>query len=147
MTGMTITARFDVATARRSQMVDITDRIAQLAQQHDVADGYALVYVPHTTAGLTIQENADPDVQHDLLAKLDQLIPKSEPFYRHAEGNSDSHLKTVLVGTSQHVLIEKARLLLGRWQGIYLCEFDGPRTRQVLCKLVDLSHRPRAELD
>src|SRR5687767_2630497 len=147
MTGPTLIERFKIETRQRSQMVDITARIAQLAQRHDVRDGYAIVFVPHTTAGITIQENADPDVQHDLLAKLEQLVPKREPFYRHAEGNSDSHLKAVMVGTSQHVLIEERKLLLGQWQGIYLCEFDGPRRRQVICRLVDLTRMPRVEGD
>ena len=141
------TDRIEVATQQRCQLVEITSQIEQLARRRDVQDGFVVIYVPHTTAGVTIQENADPDVQHDLLAKLEQLVPKQEAFYRHAEGNSDSHLKAVLVGTSQMVLIEERRLVLGRWQGIYLCEFDGPRTREVICKFVDLTRRPRPELD
>ena len=147
MNGPTLIERFEIETQQRSQMLDITARIAQLAQRHDVKDGYAIVFVPHTTAGATIQENADPDVQHDLLAKLDQLIPRRETFYRHAEGNSDAHLKTAFVGTSQHVLIQERKLLLGQWQGLYLCEFDGPRRRQVICRLVDLTRMPRVEGD
>lgn len=123
-----------VRTQRRSQMVDITDQVQQACG--DIADGYVIVYVPHTTAGVTIQENADPDVQHDLLRKLDTLVPKHESYYQHAEGNSDSHLKTAMVGNSATVLIEKGRLVLGTWQGIYLCEFDGPRTREVVVKRV-----------
>lgn len=125
---------FQVRTHRRSQMLDITDEVARHCD--GVASGYAIVFVPHTTAGITIQENADPDVQHDLLKKLDALVPKEEAYYRHAEGNSDSHLKTAMVGNSVTVLIESGRLVLGRWQGIYLCEFDGPRTREVLVKVI-----------
>ncbi|QOV92124.1 secondary thiamine-phosphate synthase enzyme YjbQ [Humisphaera borealis] len=123
-----------VRTQRRSQMVEITDEVARLCD--DIESGYVIVYVPHTTAGVTIQENADPDVQHDLLRKLDELVPKKESYYRHSEGNSDSHLKTAMVGNSVTVLIEAGRMLLGQWQGIYLCEFDGPRTREVMVKRV-----------
>ena len=141
------TERLRVETTRRNEMVEITDQVARLANKFDVEDGYVLVYVPHTTAGVTIQENADPDVKHDLLAKLEQLVPHKEAFYRHAEGNSDSHLKAVLVGSSQHVLIEQRRLVLGQWQGIYLCEFDGPRRREIICKFVDLSRSPRGRTD
>lgn len=123
-----------VRTHRRSQMVEITDDVERVCA--GVASGYVIVCVPHTTAGVTIQENADPDVQHDLLRKLDTLVPKEEAYYRHGEGNSDSHLKTAMVGNSVTVLIEKNRLVLGRWQGIYLCEFDGPRSREVIVKTV-----------
>jgi secondary thiamine-phosphate synthase enzyme len=125
----------DVQTRARSQMLDIT-RLVEKAALKDIANGYVIVYVPHTTAGITIQENADPDVQHDLLRKLDDLVPKQERYYQHAEGNSDSHLKTAMVGSSATVLIENGELILGRWQGIYLCEFDGPRERQVIVKPV-----------
>lgn len=94
-----------------------------------------MVYVPHTTAGITIQENADPDVVHDILLWLKQHIPKSFPGFRHAEGNSDSHIQASLFGSSVTVLIENGRLVFGTWQGIYLCEFDGPRTRSVLVQI------------
>ena len=122
-----------VPTQARSQMVDVTQQVAKLCVPA-VASGFVIVYVPHTTAGVTIQENADPDVQHDLLKKLDALVPHREAYYRHGEGNSDSHLKTAMVGNSVTVLIEDGRLVLGRWQGIYLCEFDGPRQREVVVK-------------
>ena len=134
-----MTRRFSVNTRDRSEMIDVTDEVARFARELEIEDGFVIVFVPHTTAGTTIQENADSDVQHDLLKKLDQLVPKEEPFYLHAEGNSDSHLKTSMVGTSQTLLIEKGRLTLGRWQGIYLCEFDGPRQREVICKYCDLT--------
>lgn len=123
-----------VRTQRRSHMVEITDEVQRRCT--DIASGFAIVYVPHTTAGVTIQENADPDVQHDLLKKLDMLVPKHEPFYRHSEGNSDSHLKTAMIGNSAMVLIDAGKLILGQWQGIYLCEFDGPRSRQVMVRYV-----------
>ena len=127
-----------VNTAARNQMLDITARIASLVQQRGMKDGYTIVFVPHTTAACTIQENADPDVQHDLLIKLEQLVPHIETYYQHDEGNSDSHVKTAMVGNSVTVLIENGRLVLGRWQAIYLMEFDGPRERRVMVKLVDL---------
>jgi len=126
-------------THSRSEMIDVTDLVRKLAAQKGVRDGFVIVYVPHTTAAITINENADPDVQHDLLAKLQALIPKSEPYYQHGEGNSDSHIKTSLVGQSVTVLIEDGRLVLGRWQGIFFCEFDGPRQRDLILKFVDLA--------
>jgi secondary thiamine-phosphate synthase enzyme len=128
-----------VKTKQRSQIVDITDVVRQRARKHNVRDGMAIVYVPHTTAGVTINENYDPDVKRDLLAKLDELIPKRESYYEHAEGNSDGHLKTALVGNSATVLIEQGKLVLGQWQGIYFCEFDGPRDREVFVKVVDFN--------
>src|SRR5438105_4207393 len=109
-----------VNTAARNQMIDITARVAALVQQRAVKDGYVIVYIPHTTAACTIQENADPDVQSDLLTKLEKLVPQIETYYQHDEGNSDAHVKTTMVGNSVMVLIENGRLVLGRWQGIYL---------------------------
>lgn len=129
------TLKFKVATQSRSQMVEITQTVSQLLSRQNVDDGVVIVYSPHTTAGVTIQENADPAVKSDLLAKLDALIPKSEPYYKHAEGNSDSHLKTVLTGNSVQLIVERGKLLLGQWQGVYLCEFDGPREREVWVKV------------
>jgi secondary thiamine-phosphate synthase enzyme len=127
-----------VNTAARAQMIDVTARVAGYVQQRQVKDGYVIVFVPHTTAACTIQENADPDVQSDLLAKLEKLVPQMETYYQHDEGNSDAHVKTAMVGNSVMVLIENGRLVLGRWQGIYLVEFDGPRERRVMLKVVDL---------
>ena len=132
-----------VKTKQRSQIVDITDVVRQRVKKHNVRDGIAMVYVPHTTAAVTINENYDPDVKHDLLKKLDELIPKRESYYQHGEGNSDSHLKTAIVGNSATVLIEQGRLVLGQWQGIYFCEFDGPRDREVFVKVVDFN--PKAD--
>ncbi len=126
-----------VPTHHRNQMIDVTDLIRHSASRHGIQFGMAIVYVPHTTAAVTINENADPDVKSDLLHKLEKLIPKEESFYRHNEGNSDSHLKASLTGNSVTVLIEQGRLVLGRWQAIYFCEFDGPRKRELNVKLLD----------
>ena len=127
-----------VNTAVRNQMIDITARVGGLVQQRGVKDGYVIIFVPHTTAACTIQENADPDVQSDLLIKLEKLMPQMETYYQHDEGNSDAHVKTAMIGNSVMVLIEHGKLVLGRWQGIYLMEFDGPRERRVTIKIIDL---------
>jgi secondary thiamine-phosphate synthase enzyme len=126
-----------VKTSQRSQIVDVTAAVKRIVRQHHVRDGMAIVYVPHTTAAVTINENYDPDVKHDLLKKLDMLVPKHESYYQHGEGNSDSHVKTAMVGNSATVLIEHGELVLGQWQGIYFCEFDGPREREMFVKLVE----------
>lgn len=126
--------RHTVQSRDRCELIDITDIVQAAVDAAAVKEGLAVVYVPHTTAAVTINENADPDVQHDLLAKLQALIPKEEGFYRHGEGNSDSHLKASLVGSSVTILISGGSLVLGRWQGVYFCEFDGPRRREVLIK-------------
>ena len=131
---------FAVRTASRNEMVDVTDRLRKIVASSNITEGVLTVYVPHTTAAVTINENADPDVKSDLLAKLSALVPKEEKYYRHAEGNSDSHLKAAMLGHSVTVLVEAGRLVLGRWQGVYFCEFDGPREREVMVKPV--SFRP-----
>jgi len=127
---------FQVRTPRRNTFVEITEQVQSCVASAGVADGVAVVFVPHTTAGVTINENADPDVVHDLLLTLDRLFPQEVPGYRHAEGNSDSHIKASLMGSSCQVIVSGGRLVLGTWQGIYLCEFDGPRTRQVHVQLL-----------
>lgn len=126
----------NVRTSNRNEMLDVTDRLEKLIRSFDVNEGMLIAYVPHTTAAVTINENADPDVKHDMLMKLETLIPKHESYYQHGEGNSDSHVKTSLVGNSVTVLIERGRLVLGRWQGVYFCEFDGPREREMMVKIV-----------
>ncbi|HTL29205.1 MAG TPA: secondary thiamine-phosphate synthase enzyme YjbQ [Tepidisphaeraceae bacterium] len=126
-----------VKTRQRSEMIEVTDRIAKIVREGQIEDGIAIVCVPHTTAAVTINENADPDVKHDLLKKLELLIPKHEGYYQHNEGNSDSHLKTALTGNSVTVIIDHGRLVLGTWQGIYLCEFDGPREREMHIKIIE----------
>jgi secondary thiamine-phosphate synthase enzyme len=125
-----------VRTSRRSDMVEITDRVQRIVADAGLDEGAAVLQSLHTTAGLTINENADPDVVHDVLGKLERLVPREEPFYRHAEGNSDSHLKTSFFGPSLTVIVSGGRLVLGTWQGIYLCEFDGPRERRVAVQLL-----------
>jgi secondary thiamine-phosphate synthase enzyme len=130
-------AREAVKTTKRDQIVDVTPNVRKLIKQFGVDDGMAIVYVPHTTAAVTINENADPDVKSDMLAKLSAMIPRKETYYDHDEGNSDSHVKTAIVGNSATVLIERGNLVLGTWQGIYFCEFDGPRNRELLIKVVD----------
>ena len=120
-----------VQTRSRNEMVEVTDRVAEAIAKLGVEQGFVIVYVPHTTAAVTINENADPDVKHDMLRKLETLVPKQEAYYRHGEGNSDSHVKTSLVGNSVTELIEDGQLVLGRWQGVYFCEFDGPRSREL----------------
>jgi len=123
--------QFGVATQKREELVDITSQVAQALAESGLAEGAVLVYSPHTTAGLTINEGADPDVKRDMLAHLASLVPQRAGF-RHAEGNSDAHIKTSLVGPSQLVPVTGGRMGLGTWQKIYLCEFDGPRRRTVL---------------
>lgn len=125
-----------VRSKHRCEMVNITAHVQAAAQRLKIDDGMVVIHVPHTTAGITINENADPNVQRDLLAKLDTLAPKREEFYKHSEGNSDSHLKSSLFGCSQTLLIEGGRLALGTWQAIYFCEFDGPKSRQCWLKFV-----------
>lgn len=123
--------RFEIQTRQRDQMVEVTRQVAEVVKSAELGRGVATVFVPHTTAGVTINENADPDVVHDVLKQLDEMVPWSQPFYRHGEGNSASHVKAMMVGSSVAVPVERGRLQLGRWQGIWFCEFDGPRTRQV----------------
>jgi len=127
----------NVRTNRHCQMVDVTAEIQNIVRSSGLQNGYVLCFVPHTTAAVTIQENADPDVLHDVLWKLEQLIPQRESAYQHAEGNSDAHLKCSLVGASETILVEGGSLVLGTWQGIYFCEFDGPRSRRLLVRCVE----------
>jgi secondary thiamine-phosphate synthase enzyme len=120
-----------VDTRQRSQMLDITIKVQSLLNELNIKNGVVLLYVPHTTAGITINENADPTVVADLIQELDRLVPWSQRHYTHREGNSAAHIKASLVGSTVSVPIEDERLALGRWQGIFFCEFDGPRTRRV----------------
>jgi secondary thiamine-phosphate synthase enzyme len=122
--------RFDVQTDCREQMLDITHAVAAAVAELGVDDGAVLVHVPHTTAAVTVNEGYDPDVVRDVLGHLSGLVPQSVRF-AHAEGNSDSHIKAILVGCAQPIPVEAGAPALGRWQRVFLCEFDGPRTRQV----------------
>lgn len=124
-----------VKTDQRTQLVDVTALVQKAVASSGVAKGICYLYVPHTTAAITINECADPDVARDVEATLDRLIPLTGP-YRHSEGNSDSHVKAVLVGASEIVFVEGGKLALGRWQGVFFCEFDGPRERKLHVKVV-----------
>ena len=120
-------------TPSRNHMVDITEAAQKEVTRAGLKDGLCVVYVPHTTAGITINEGADPAVCEDILAKLNEMVP-AHAGYRHAEGNADSHIKASLMGSSVTLLVENGRLVLGTWQKIFFCEFDGPRSRRVLVK-------------
>jgi len=128
--------QLQVNTQQRDQMVDITSEVERAVQASGVSEGQVTVYVPHTTAGVTINENADPDVVHDILAQLDQMVPRRQPFYQHGEGNSASHIKASMMGPSQDVLLSGGRLVLGTWQGVWFCEFDGPRSRKCYAQVI-----------
>ena len=119
-----------VKTRERTEMIDITSDINQIVQKSGTDQGLCMIFVPHTTAAVTINESADPSVKSDILMVLNQIIPW-EANYRHLEGNSPAHIKSTLVGSSELIAIENRRLKLGTWQGIFFCEFDGPRTRKV----------------
>jgi secondary thiamine-phosphate synthase enzyme len=121
---------FEVRTRRRAELVDITERVAEAVARSGIAEGTCHLFVPHTTAGVTINEGADPDVAADIESHMTELVPK-EAAFEHAEGNSDSHIKTVLVGPSCTAPVREGKLALGTWQAIFLCEWDGPRTRRV----------------
>jgi secondary thiamine-phosphate synthase enzyme len=124
-----------VKTDRRTQLVDVTAQVQRVVASSGVDEGVCYLYVPHTTAAITINECADPDVARDVEGTLDRLIPATGP-YRHSEGNSDSHVKAVVVGASQILLVDGGKLALGRWQGVFFCEFDGPRERRLQVKVV-----------
>ncbi|MGE5544488.1 MAG: secondary thiamine-phosphate synthase enzyme YjbQ [Bacillota bacterium] len=127
---------FLVRTRDRNDLIDITPEVKQIISKSGVTNGLVTVFVPHTTAAVTINENADPSVKHDLLMGLSNIAPANIPEYRHAEGNSDAHIKASLVGPSVSLILNAGHLVLGTWQGIFLCEFDGPRTRSVHVQLI-----------
>lgn len=126
----------NIKTSSRIEMVDITDKIASLVSKQNISSGICCLFVSHTTAGITINENADLTVQLDINSKLSKLIPAVN-HYSHLEGNSDSHIKSTVVGSSLNIIIDKNRPVLGTWQGIYFCEFDGPRNRNLYIKLIE----------
>ena len=123
---------FRVSTKRRSQMIDITSQVGSVVGKLGITNGDVIVYCPHTTAAITINENADPSVPHDMILTLEQLLPQHRSGYRHSEGNSDSHCKSSLIGCSEQILLKGGSLQLGTWQGVFFCEFDGPRSRKVI---------------
>jgi secondary thiamine-phosphate synthase enzyme len=128
--------RFNLKTTARNQFVEITDQIRDALSASGTKSGLCVVYCPHTTAAITVNENADPDVVHDMLLYLSKTVPKDQPGFRHGEGNSDSHIKASLVGPSVTLVVDGGDIVLGRWQGVYFCEFDGPRTREVFVQAV-----------
>ena len=119
-----------VSTSRHTQMIDITSQVQKAVSESGVRDGICTVFIPHTTAAVTINENADPDVVRDFTTEIDKIVPWDDG-YHHFEGNSAAHLKSSMIGFSEQILVEDGRLVLGTWQGIYFCEYDGPRTRHV----------------
>jgi secondary thiamine-phosphate synthase enzyme len=124
-----------IRTRSRMELLDLTDRLAKIVQESKIQNGLMVLFVPHTTAAITINENADPSVQHDILSELGRLIPLTGP-YQHTEGNSAAHVKCTLLGPSQTLFVHQGRLALGTWQGIYFCEFDGPRSRKIWVKII-----------
>jgi len=127
--------KFVVSSSQQTQIIDITSQIQSIVSSNRVEEGVCHIFIPHTTAGITINENADPDVKADMLMELNKIIPFQDN-YRHMEGNSAAHIKATLFGNEQTLLIENGRIQLGTWQGIFFCEFDGPRTRKVWVNLI-----------
>ena len=126
---------FGVSSKHRNQMIDITSQVGSVVSQSGITNGDAIIYCPHTTAAITINENADPSVPQDILLTLEELVPHHRPGYRHSEGNSDAHCKSSIIGCSEQILIKDSTLSLGTWQGIFFCEFDGPRHREVMVQI------------
>lgn len=135
-----------VSSSRRTEMIDITAEVEKCVRTSSVSDGVCHVYVPHTTAAVTVNENADPTVPADILMGLETIVPRSSK-YRHSEGNSDAHIKSTLVGHNKILFIRDKSLNLGTWQGIFFCEFDGPRQRKVLVKIVPVKRSPGLQND
>lgn len=130
------TIKFEVRTSKHTQMLDITREVQRAVTESGVRDGICTVFIPHTTAAVTINENADPDVVRDFTMELGKIVPW-EDGYHHMEGNSAAHLKSSMIGFSEQIIIEDGRILLGTWQGIYFCEFDGPRSRKCYVKIME----------
>jgi len=126
---------FDVTTHVRTELLDITDKVREAVAQSMVNSGMCFVYVPHTTAGVTVNESYDPDVARDITAALSKLVPHRAE-YTHSEGNSDAHIKAAMVGSCQPIPVEDGQPVLGQWQGVFLCEFDGPRTRRCQVQVI-----------
>ena len=135
MIGNAMMIRLSVNTTKHTEMVDITEMIQKAVKESGIRDGICTVFIPHTTAAVTINENADPDVVRDFTAEINKIVPW-EDDYRHMEGNSAAHLKASMIGFSEQIIVDDGRLVLGTWQGIWFCEFDGPRRRSVYVKLM-----------
>ena len=129
-----ITQEIQVKTKARNELIDITPQVEKVVEESGIAEGICVLAVPHTTAAVTVNENADPSVKADISAKLSELVPTGD-HYRHLEGNADAHIKAVMVGPSETLLVRGGRLSLGTWQGVFFCEFDGPRTRKVIIRV------------
>ena len=127
--------QFEISTSKRDEMIDITEDVQGWIDEQGIQDGIVIVQSMHTTAGITVNENADPDVKTDFLMRLEEVFPWNHKKDRHREGNTAAHLKTSTVGHSQTLIISGGKILLGTWQGIYFCEFDGPRSRKFICRL------------
>ena len=130
-----ITREIEVKTKARNELIDITSQVEKVVEESGIAEGICVVVVPHTTAGVTVNENADPSVKADIIAKLGELVPAGDR-YHHLEGNADAHIRAALVGSSECFLVRGGRIGLGTWQGIFFCEFDGPRKRQVWVRVL-----------
>jgi secondary thiamine-phosphate synthase enzyme len=130
-----MTKQLNVKTSSQVELIDITHQVQDLVRKSKIESGICWVYVPHTTAGVTINENADPSVKKDIIKELNKVIPFDDN-YAHLEGNAAAHIKSTLVGASETIIIESGSLVLGTWQGIFFCEFDGPRSRKVIVKLI-----------
>jgi len=126
---------FSVKTSKREEFLNITDKVNEQVRNSGIKNGLCIIYIPHTTAAVIINESADPDVVRDIIKRLSTIIPGNGD-YAHSEGNSDAHIKSSIIGNSRTVIIENGRLLLGTWEGIFFCEFDGPRTRKVFLKII-----------
>ena len=126
----------NIKTNTHTEMQEITDRVQEAVSERGIEDGICMLFVPHTTAAVTINENADPDVVRDFIMELDKIVPWDDG-YRHFEGNSAAHLKASIIGFSEHIIVENGRLQLGKWQGIYFCEYDGPRSRKLKIKIME----------
>lgn len=131
-----MTKEISISTSKRNELINITDQVKEIIRKSKIKEGVCLIYVPHATAGITINEGADPNLAQDLLDKLSELVPQNAS-YRHSDGNADAHIKSSLVGVSVSVLIKNAKLILGTWQAIFFCEFDGPRERKVVVEILD----------
>jgi len=125
-----------ISTRSQVEFLDVTSKVEEVVKDSGVKDGICWIFVPHTTAGITINEGADPSVRRDIISQLDKIVPP-DGSYQHREGNSPAHIKASLMGSSEMVLVEEGRLFLGTWQSIYFCEFDGPRRRKLLIKIIE----------
>ena len=129
-----VVKRLSIQSTKKEEMIDITADVRRIVRESGILRGICHLYVPHTTAGITVNENTDPNVKLDIIAQLEKAVPR-EGKYRHAEGNAAAHIKSSIIGSSQAIFIENGKLVLGTWQAIFLCEFDGPRSRNILIKV------------